>query len=52
MTEIFDQNPQSRNDLKLNKGYFKYYIESNSHIITMKRTLFTKIELAIIIFHK
>ena len=30
VTEIFDQNPQSRNGLKLNKGYYKYYTESNS----------------------
>ena len=30
VTEIFDKNPQSRNGLQLNKGYYKYYTESNS----------------------
>ena len=30
VTEIFDQNPQSRNGLKLNKAYYKYYTETNS----------------------
>ena len=30
VTEIFDQNPNSRNGLKLNKEYYKNYSESNS----------------------
>ena len=40
MTEIFDQNHQSRNGLKLNKGYYKYYTESNSPYHYNEKNLF------------
>ena len=40
VTEIFDQNPQSRNGLKLNNGYYKYYTESNSPYHYNQKNLF------------
>ena len=40
VTEIFDQNPQSRNGLKLDKGYYKYYTESNSPYHFNQKNLF------------
>jgi hypothetical protein len=40
VTEIFDQNHQSRNGLKLNKGYYKYYTESNSPCHYNEKNLF------------
>ena len=38
--EIFDQKPQSRNGLELNKGYYKYYTESNSPYHYNQKNLF------------
>ena len=40
VTEIFGQNPQSRNGLNLNKGYYKYYTESNSPYHYKQKNLF------------
>ena len=40
VTEIFGQNPQSRNGLTLNKGYYKYYTQSNSPYHYDQKNLF------------
>ena len=42
VTEIFDQNPQSRNGLNLNKEYYKYCTESNSPNHYNQKNLFYK----------
>ena len=40
VTEIFGQNPQSRNGLKLNNGYYKFYTESSSPYHYNQKNLF------------